>query len=264
MSHFVSRGGAQFDTLNKQLLRREPLDSDPPDSPTDGPSNSPIEPTTPLPHSSEDAQGPSRESEMGQGEISAALASRRRRDLDEGAGAHSEDASRPSSIRSRTASSGSVQGSSNPRTVSPPDYFRHRSSSHTSSLHHKGDGGREHERLPPGGGRAQQGGKGKGVSFSDARAGPGEHPALGTAPSRTVSPSPDDEQESGLRQRRKNSGDEQDDVLAFAQGPGGNGGSGRRTKAPGMITSQEAPRKLGTWDGVFMPVTLNVSVTLRF
>ena len=89
----------------------------------------------------------------------------------------------------------------------------------------------------------------KGVSFSDRNAGPGEdgHHARAGKHYR--------------RPPRSNSGF-QDPVYANGQQ-----GSGHlpRTKSLGMISPAEmAPRKLGTWDGVFMPVSLNILGIILF
>ncbi len=84
----------------------------------------------------------------------------------------------------------------------------------------------------------------KGVSFSDRNVGPGEdgHSAR-----------------NGKRYRRparSNSG---------FQDPFHNSAHLPRTKSLGMISPAEmAPRKLGTWDGVFMPVSLNILGIILF
>ncbi|CDR88861.1 related to Na-K-Cl cotransporter [Sporisorium scitamineum] len=88
----------------------------------------------------------------------------------------------------------------------------------------------------------------KGVSFSDRNVGPGEdgHQARTGKQYR--------------RPPRSNSG--------FVDVPYANGGSSAhlpRTKSLGMISPAEmAPRKLGTWDGVFMPVSLNILGIILF
>ncbi|SNX87031.1 related to Na-K-Cl cotransporter [Melanopsichium pennsylvanicum] len=89
----------------------------------------------------------------------------------------------------------------------------------------------------------------KGVSFSDSNAGPGEsgHHAQTAKHYR--------------RPPRSNSGF-QDAAYTNAQsGPA----QLPRTKSLGMISPAEmAPRKLGTWDGVFMPVSLNILGIILF
>ncbi|GAC94804.1 hypothetical protein PHSY_002377 [Pseudozyma hubeiensis SY62] len=86
----------------------------------------------------------------------------------------------------------------------------------------------------------------KGVSFSDSNAGPGEH---------------GHQAQDGKHYRRparSNSG--------FLE-PGQQSATTHlpRTKSLGMIHPAEmAPRKLGTWDGVFMPVSLNILGIILF
>lgn len=85
---------------------------------------------------------------------------------------------------------------------------------------------------------------GKGVSFSDKRTGPGESPLK-----------PPRQRQGGYR---GNTGLEELGRQTLGHGqPPHSPGKGR------MINPQEMPpRKLGTWDGVFMPVSLNVSMSL--
>ncbi|GAC77659.1 amino acid transporters [Moesziomyces antarcticus T-34] len=84
----------------------------------------------------------------------------------------------------------------------------------------------------------------KGVSFSDRNVGPGEDGHSGRNGKRYRRPA------------RSNSGF-QDPVHNSAHLP--------RTKSLGMISPAEmAPRKLGTWDGVFMPVSLNILGIILF
>ncbi|PWY98075.1 hypothetical protein BCV70DRAFT_40502 [Testicularia cyperi] len=86
----------------------------------------------------------------------------------------------------------------------------------------------------------------KGVSFSDKKAGPGEEGHHGHH-----------HHSSRRRPARSNSGF-QDPAL-------GANGHLPRTKSLGMISPAEmAPRKLGTWDGVFMPVSLNILGIILF
>ncbi|SPO30653.1 related to Na-K-Cl cotransporter [Ustilago trichophora] len=89
----------------------------------------------------------------------------------------------------------------------------------------------------------------KGVSFSDRNAGPGEdghHTRAG---------------KHYRRPPRSNSGFH--DPI-FSNGQHGSGHM-PRTKSLGMISPAEmAPRKLGTWDGVFMPVSLNILGIILF
>ena len=90
----------------------------------------------------------------------------------------------------------------------------------------------------------------KGVSFSDRNVGPGEdgHQARAGKQYR--------------RPPRSNSGFVDPTYTNAHQGPSGHL---PRTKSLGMISPAEmAPRKLGTWDGVFMPVSLNILGIILF
>ncbi|PWN40963.1 hypothetical protein IE81DRAFT_325052 [Ceraceosorus guamensis] len=92
----------------------------------------------------------------------------------------------------------------------------------------------------------------KGVSFSDTRAGPGEQPAFGRSDSNSSSRTRAREamrDASGLEELGRH-------MLGHHQ---------HHHRSAGMISSSEMPpRKLGTWDGVFMPVSLNILGIILF
>lgn len=89
----------------------------------------------------------------------------------------------------------------------------------------------------------------KGVSFSDKHAGPGEDGHHARVGKRYRRPS------------RSNSGFQD----PYVNGQSSSTGYLPRTKSLGMISPAEmAPRKLGTWDGVFMPVSLNILGIILF
>ncbi|KAN0062471.1 hypothetical protein ACQY0O_005002 [Thecaphora frezii] len=88
--------------------------------------------------------------------------------------------------------------------------------------------------------RPRRNGAAKGVSFSDKAAGPGEEGHATYA-------------------RRSGARSTGDGALPQQQH------AGYRSKSTGMISPAEmAPRKLGTWDGVFMPVSLNILGIILF
>lgn len=284
MAHFVSsRASHDFDSLQNQLLRREPVhDGVALEDHEDGADNS--------------AQlGPA-----------TSLANRRRRDLDDlGFAADDTRSPRVASLYSRRNSPelpepgpsrprsaiGNVNGerpSNNGQTESVDYFSRSRDSSRqrsaayhvdldsghltgepfassttpspqaddmaasTSSLH---DGRSADNDQPYGSSSAANLAQStstirprrlqKGVSFSDRNAGPGEDGHF---------------TRSGKHYRRpprSNSG--------FQDPIPSHGGHLPRTKSLGMISPAEmAPRKLGTWDGVFMPVSLNILGIILF
>ncbi len=292
MSHFVSsRTSHDYDSLQNQLLRREPIH--------DGVANEEEE------LYSEDAEDASR---LG---VVSSLANRRRRDTDESGVADDNRSQRVPSVYSRRNSPELPEpGPSRPRSVAgnangdrstsgqieADDYFSKPSasskprskayhvdlssgqvsgdpfvSSNTSSPSSVAEGDSAAQtpygqKTPSGSGDEPYStssahlGHGtsttrprrlqKGVSFSDRNVGPGEHGHSAR---------------NGKHYRRplrSNSGFQD---LEYSSGQNGAHAHLPRTKSLGMISPAEmAPRKLGTWDGVFMPVSLNILGIILF
>ncbi|PWN46615.1 hypothetical protein IE53DRAFT_372188, partial [Violaceomyces palustris] len=275
MSHFVSRSGADFDSLQHQLLRREPL------SPEDTLDEQDESRSTTLPTSDPANLG-----------ISSSLAARRRREVSDYEIASlpttpgfsrrnspelpdlSPGPPRPRSVAGSISASGTgggkqqeasdyFQAARRPSSVAGPLRTSRSPSERRSSRAQNGKDGP----LSSPGSDARPGSAGsessstrsrrssrsnmrsrkvqKGVSFSDKRAGPGE-------------PGHDHRSHYG-RVPRSNSGN----IEPLRQS--GVNPHFVRGKSSGMISAQEmAPRKLGTWDGVFMPVSLNILGIILF
>ncbi len=282
MSHFVSRRGADFDVLQQQLLRRDPVE---------GPSRVALE--------------------------SGALSDRDKEYLlnDEegysGNGAaeeHGSDAGGQSSgnawSRDRSASSSSRQ---RPISTASSNAASHRNSQAFGSRRNSPDSesfmmpsSRSTSPRPPAIEEQYEQSAGAGPSSSSSSAN-GAQPSQSTLRARnggrytgralkgvTFDPdtksgqSPDHhaEQRNGGRRwgpgkvTRSNSGfttlEDQLTGGPDAVGRNDDGGAGsldgqhgiHRPRTAGLISPAEvAPRKLGTWDGVFMPVSLNVSAS---
>ena len=289
MSHFVSRSSKDFDALQHQLLRREPVDGE-----------DVLE--------EQDDTG-----DQGAPEgMSSALASRRRREVsDYGL---EERPPRPQSVatpsaysrrnspelpdaappRPRSVAGGAPDYSSAPSQVESNDYFskparsdrpsdtadvpnepqvtspyrvdlksgevrgsspfgRSNSADHSQSPRRYNGDGYNSSTLRP---RKN----GKGVSFSDKTAGPGEEGHVSNAGG---SHSGGRNGHQYKRPTRSNSGF--GDLELDGNPAASNGHHLHRTKSLGMISPAEmAPRKLGTWDGVFMPVSLNILGIILF
>lgn len=110
------------------------------------------------------------------------------------------------------------------------------------------------------------GGNGKGVSFKYKKLGPGERPQSSRAKSSHHGLIGVPRSNSGFDLENQTTGIDgnQQGGSGLLNGNGGmnsNQASTTPRRSAGMISKSEMPpRKFGTWDGVFMPVSLNVSV----
>lgn len=298
MSHFVSRSGKDFDSLHHQLLSREPLDGQQEEEEQQDGSDDIAGESDQLDASQSSNERDSNHSisaALASRRRSSHSNRRQVSEDDHSPFTPSSSATTPStstnnrpSISSHSNSSSSIpqrpnsRSSGRDRKLSDPDSFKPQSyqlqvqevdditsssalESHTNKLkaRHGGTKSSSH-RL---------GSSGKGVSFKDKKLGPGERDRPSNHRARSS-------HHGLIGVPRSNSGFDLENQIGDgnqSQGGGANGsgllnGNGNLNpnhsnqsipirRSAGMISKSEMPpRKLGTWDGVFMPVSLNVSI----